>query len=435
MNRNPLDLRMTLPSDEGAERALIGCLIADSKKLWRVALTPEHFWSEKLRRIYRAIRTLEEAGETVDVVTVRERLNTVGESRVDIPASDLFDLWENAGPAPEPYFRILEQQRQRRVMLQAAQKIASIARDAGTLDPASAALEAVDGLTSLLSSATTSGDTVDLRELAVTRTQELIEGKGFADCVPTGIRSLDGIIIGAPRGEATLIAGRPSMGKTALGFQIATNIARRGEHVLFCSAEMGRNPLADRALAAAARVDLRALRAGKLSTEDWGRVSSAAYEMPSLHIFDRAGMSPEHIQAEARRIHAKTPLSAVLVDYLQLLAGDERDEVAFLAYALRSLLRMAKALKCALIPFAQLSRKNESGEKPRRPRKSDLRGSGTLEEDADTIIFVHRPEVYDSEDLPGLAELVIDKNRNGPIGIETVRFDKPTAHFYDMKPA
>lgn len=429
--RNPLDLRLTMPCDEEAERAFVGCILADSKKLWRVAITEEHFWTGKLRKVYRAIRALEERSELVDAVTVAAELDATG-NHGDIKSHELFDIWEQAGAAPEPFFRILERERQRRALLQTAHKLAQIAREPSQLDPAAHGLEVIDAMAASLS-ASAASDIVDLRELAIARADELMAGKGFADCVPTGIRGLDDIIIGAPRGEALLLAGRTSMGKTACGFQITGNIARRGENVMFCSAEMGRKPLADRALAAAARVDLRALRAGKLSESEWRDVALAACEMPRVHIFDRASMSPEVIMAEARRIHAKTPLAAIVVDYLQFLARDREDDVAFLAYALRALRNLAKALNCALIVLSQLSRKSESGEKPRRPRKSDLRGSGTIEEDADIIVFVHRPEVYDEEDMPGMAELIIDKNRNGPTGIETVRFDKRTASFFDLK--
>jgi len=236
-----------------------------------------------------------------------------------------------------------------------------------------------------------------------------------------------------------VIAGRPSMGKTALTLNLAEYVTI--EHkvpVAFFSLEMSKEALVQRLLSSLSRVDGNRLRTGFLRENEWPRLTAAAGRLgdAELYIDDSAGISALEVRAKSRRLMVETGgrLAMVVIDYLQLLRGHGRQEnrQQEIAGISRSLKALAKELRIPVVALSQLKRPTDVKEGIRRPVLSDLRESGAIEQDADVVVFIHRPEVYGVQDKEGIAEIVIGKQRNGPIGIHELRFNKAITRFENL---
>jgi replicative DNA helicase len=247
--------------------------------------------------------------------------------------------------------------------------------------------------------------------------------------LPTGFTALDWYTAGFHPGDLVICAGRPGMGKTAFALNLATNACKaRGQPVLFFSLEMSKDQLARRLLCAEALVDGNKLRSARLGRGEWQQLTRAAgvvSELP-LWIDDTPGITLMEMRAKARRLRAEGDLSLIVVDYLQLMrsGGKHDNREQEISEISRSLKGIAKELQIPVLALSQLNRAVESrGTKDKRPMLADLRESGAIEQDADTILFVFREEVYDPENAPqGIAEIIIGKQRAGPTGKVEVRF-------------
>jgi replicative DNA helicase len=268
--------------------------------------------------------------------------------------------------------------------------------------------------------------------------EELYDRKERVSGVPTGFINLDQYTSGLQPSDLIIVAGRPSMGKTAFALDMARNAATQAEiPVLIFSLEMSRQQLATRMLCSEARVDAHRLRSGYIGERDWPRLTSAAGVLSEAPIFidDSAAMSVLQMRAKARRLKADRGLGLVVVDYLQLMSGragaDRREQE--ISEISRSLKALAKELHLPVIALSQLNRKVED-RTDKRPVMADLRESGAIEQDADVILFIYRDEMYDENSKhKGIAEIIIGKQRNGPTGSRKLAFIKEFTRFENLE--
>jgi replicative DNA helicase len=261
--------------------------------------------------------------------------------------------------------------------------------------------------------------------------------------VPTGFRDLDRLTTGLQKGDLCIVAARPAMGKTSWVLNVAQNAAIEHEiPVAIFSLEMSKEQLVQRFLCAEGRVDAQKLRRGRLSPEEYQRLAAAAGHLNTapLWIDDSPGSTVLEMRAKARRLKAETDLGMLVVDYMQLMAGDRRTEsrVQEVSEISRGLKALARELEVPVVALSQLSRAPEQ-RTDRRPQLSDLRESGSIEQDADLVMFLYRPEYYfgatdqDGNSLEGKAELIIGKQRNGPTGVVNLYFHKMYTRFDSLE--
>ncbi|MFQ5602009.1 MAG: replicative DNA helicase [bacterium] len=261
--------------------------------------------------------------------------------------------------------------------------------------------------------------------------------KGSVTGVPTGFKRLDAMTSGFQNSDLIIIAGRPSMGKTAFCLNIARNAAVDYEvPVGIFSLEMSSTQLAMRMLCSEARVDAHKVRTGKLPESDWPRLSMSVGKLADapIYIDDSAALSVLEIRAKARRLKAEKDVGMLIIDYMQLAKGPKTAESRQIEISLisQSLKALAKELEIPVVALSQLSRAVESRGGDRRPILSDLRESGAIEQDADVVMFIYRPEVYGPTEDLGIAEIIIAKQRNGPTGTEKLHFHKDYVRFVDL---
>ena len=272
------------------------------------------------------------------------------------------------------------------------------------------------------------------------RVQEMADNPNDVTGVPTGFYDLDRLTAGFQAGDLVVLAARPSMGKTALAINIAEHVAlNEGLPVAVFSMEMGAAQLAVRVVGSIGRIDQSHLRTGKLTDDEWPRLSEAIERLRnvSLHIDESAGLNSAQLRANARRLARKCgKLGLIVVDYLQLMSGTDSDgenRATELGEISRGLKTLAKELQCPVIALSQLNRSVES-RPDRRPMMSDLRESGAIEQDADIIMFIYRDEYYtkDACKEPGVAEIIIAKQRNGPTGTVKLAFLRNITKFESL---
>ncbi len=273
-------------------------------------------------------------------------------------------------------------------------------------------------------------------------TFEIIDGyhkrKGQVTGVPTGFKKLDELTSGFQKSDLIIVAGRPSMGKTAFCLNIARNAAvDHGVAVGIFSLEMSNTQLAMRMLCSEAKVNSHQVRTGKLPEHEWSRLSTCVGKLSEAPIFidDSAALSVLEIRAKARRLKAEKDLGLLIVDYLQLVKGPKSSESRQIeiSHISQSLKALAKELNIPVVALSQLSRAVESRGGDRRPILSDLRESGAIEQDADVVMFIYRPEVYGPVEREGVAEILVRKQRNGPTGEVELMFHKDYVLFTDLE--
>lgn len=425
------------PHSLDAERSLLGAILVDNDRLFDVAdlLTPADFFREAHRLIYTAMRELAEAGQPLDFVTVKERLAQKNQlEAVNGPAylASLVDGMPRSANVAA-YAAIVRDRAQRARLGAAARKILS------TVDePALEARELVDQAERLIfgiAQDDTRGDFVDPATLAAEgfkHVETLLNTKSGRTGVPTGFADLDALTRGLQPGSLVLIAARPSMGKSAFALNMAYHASTHGFPVGFFSLEMSRQELIIRLTASIGRIDGHRLQQGFVNQTDYTRISDAlgGIAESGLYVDDTASMGIFELRGKARRIKAKHGLGLIVVDYLQLMQmGQAENRNLAVADVSRAMKLIARELHIPVVALSQLSRDTERrGEK--KPMLSDLRDSGALEQDADLVLFIHRPEVYaPTHNNEGLAEIVIAKQRNGPTGTIQLRWDKHATRF------
>ncbi len=456
MASRDLSVEKGLPANLDAERLLLGAILTDESAFLPVAavLAPEDFSLEKHRRIFARMRDLSERGEKIDRVTLANELMKQGQLESVDGVSYLVYL-DDGLPANynvEGYIRIVKEKATlRRAIFTFQSLIDRCMLDQE--DPAVILAEAEENLLKL-------GD--DRERAALAKPDEIINGfqgglTAFLDPskrikgVSTGFVKFDELTGGLHPGELIILAARPSMGKTALALNIAQHIATHPglrRTVAVFSLEMSKEALLTRMICAAARVDQQKFRAGYLNKEERRRLQLAATEMVEAPLFidDTAGIGLMDIHSKLRRLKQEQgDLALAIVDYLQLMSGRGRFEnrTQEVSYLSRGLKLLAKELEVPMLVLSQLSRAPEHRPGDHVPQLSDLRESGSIEQDADLVAFIYREEYYkpDREDLKGVADLIVAKQRNGPIGRvklhfirEYTKFENRTVDFEDIPP-
>ena len=436
-DRNPSNLTALKvpPHSVEAEQAVLGGLMVDNTEWDNVAdvILPEDFYRAEHQLIFQVMTQQSEANSPIDVVTLVESLNSLNELE---NAGGLDYLSELAGNARgtaniHAYADIIRERAILRRLISVANNIADTGYNTGGKKAAEILDEAEQQVFNIADERPQDQGPVPINPL-LTKAVDRIDELAGSDCNLTGLASgykdLDDMTSGWQKSDLVIVAGRPSMGKTAFAMNLVEHAVLNDEKpVLVFSLEMPSESLIFRMLSSIGRIDQSKLRTGQLSEEDWPGFNSAVAKLKDRPLFidDSAGVSPMEMRARARRIvREHGQLGLVVVDYLQLMQikGTNENRVNEISEISRSLKLLAREFECPVIALSQLNRGLE--QRPnKRPVMSDLRESGAIEQDADLITFIYRDEVY-NEDSPdkGIAEVIIGKHRNGPIGTVRLSF-------------
>jgi len=446
-DRQVAQLRVPPHSIE-AESSVLGGLLLDNGAWDRVGdlLAEGDFYRYEHRLIYGAIGQLINGSRPADVITVFEHLQNLGKAEETGGLAYLNALAQYVPSAGNirRYAEIVRERAILRKLVAASDEIATNAFNpqgrpvATILDESEQKIFNIGEEGSRMKRGFQAMDTlvVDLLD----RVQEMADNPNDITGVPTGFYDLDRMTAGLQPGDMVVLAARPSMGKTAFAINIAEHVAlNEGLPVAVFSMEMGAAQLAVRIVGSIGRIDQGHLRTGKLTDEEWPRLTEAIEKLRniSLHIDETAGLTASELRANARRLARQCgKLGLIVVDYLQLMsgsAGNDENRATELGEISRGLKMLAKELGCPVIALSQLNRSVET-RPDKRPMMSDLRESGAIEQDADIIMFIYRDEYYtkDACKEPGVAEIIIAKQRNGPTGTVKLAFLRQLTRFENL---
>ncbi len=435
------------PQNVEAEKSLLGCLMIDPEAILKVVdfLLPRDFYKDSHQRIYTAMMELFERREPIDVLSVSSKLKEKNQFK-DIGGAAYLTSLVNTVPTASHilhYAKIVQQKRVLRDLISAGQDISQIAYKE-TEDVDSLLDQAEKRIFSIAQKSLTQAFTPVKETLEETwqRIDELSKQKGGMRGIPTGFRALDNILAGMQRSDLIILAARPSFGKSAMAIDIARNVACNTKMpVGIFSLEMSKDQIVDRLIASQADVDLWRLRTGRLSDEgennDFERIQQAMAVLSEapIYIDDIASSNILQMRAMSRRLLADKGLGLIIVDYLQLMEHRNPglsmvQQVTENSKALKSL---AKELHVPVLAISQLSRAVEQ-RSPQIPRLSDLRESGSLEQDSDVVMFIYKEDRYkENTERKGIADIIIAKHRNGPVGKVELYFDEPRVTFRDIE--
>ncbi|MCH8499176.1 MAG: replicative DNA helicase [Marinobacter sp.] len=435
------------PHSIEAEQAVLGGLMLDNSKFDLVAeiITAGDFYRQDHRLIFGAVERLAAESEPLDVVTLSEFLERAGDIEAAGGLSYLAELAEKTPGAAniQAYATIVRERSVLRQLIEVSGNIAESAFNPQGRNSDELLDEAERNVFKIAESRTKEGTGPQkinpILTKALGRIEELFESGDAITGLTTGFRDLDAQTSGMQPADLIIVAGRPSMGKTTFAMNIVENaLISSGRPVLVFSMEMPSDSIVMRMLSSLGRIDQTRMRSGRLEEDDWPRLTSAVGLLKDkpLYIDDTAGLSPTELRSRARRVARENggDLGLIMVDYLQLMRvpGNTEGRTAEISEISRSLKAIAKELNCPVVALSQLNRSLE--QRPnKRPVNSDLRESGAIEQDADVIAFVYRDEVY-NEDTPdkGIAEIIIGKQRNGPIGTVRLAFIGKYTKFEDL---
>ena len=464
------------PHDSDAEAAVLSAILLQPESFDEVAeiLKPEHFYSDANRRVYEAIFELQRMQRAVDVISVasylrdKNRLQQIGGTAYLAQLTDATPFVSNI----ETHARMIREKWRLRQVIAVCQTVAAEGYgDCGEPQPfIDKAEQRLFEIARIPESSTIVALRDAVREAFHILTEATKRGGGITG-IPSGFTQLDRMCAGLHSGDLYIVAGRPGMGKTSFVLNVALNVAHAtagssdpgdeefadpateepGYAVAFFSLEMPKEQLAARLLASEARVSMGDIRKGTIQRDDWSRLTEAAARLSAMPMWldDTPGLSLMDLRAKVRRLQAEIgrssrdgrppakKLGLVAIDYLQLMqgrrdAGSREQEISELS---RGLKHLAKELQVPVIALSQLNRSVETrNTKDKRPQLSDLRESGAIEQDADAIMFIYRDDYYnqDSEE-PGIAEIIVAKQRNGPTGVVKTRFVKEFTRFDNLE--
>ncbi len=431
------------PYSQEAEVAVLGGILLnnDALSLVQDVIKPEDFYIEAHRRIYEAVQSLSVASLPVDHITLGNELKNRGDLEKIGGAVALANLTDSVATVAnvQHYATIVQQKAAIRRMIYATQEIT--AQGYSDYGDASEFLDSAESV--VFKASQQRGGTAYAHVSQIVKTTfteiELAAGRtGEVTGVTSGFTDLDKKTAGFQNSDLIIVAGRPSMGKTALALNMAVSAAKESKRpAIVFSLEMSKDQLVRRMLSSEGRVNASRMRGNNLEKDDWPRLIQAANDLSQLELYldDSAPMTPLEIRAKSRRLLAEKSLSLVVVDYLQLMRSggrrtDNREQE--ISEISRSLKGLAKELNVPVIALSQLNRGVES-RPDKRPMMSDLRESGAIEQDADLILFVYRDEVYNKEtDKGGIAEVIIGKQRSGPVGTVELRFSREFTRFDNL---
>ena len=444
MDRQIAQLRIP-PNSVEAESSVLGGLLLDNSAWDKVGdiLSDGDFYRYEHRLIFSSVSTLINGNRAADVITVFEHLQSQGKAD-EVGGLAFLNSLAQYVPSSANIRRYAEIVRERSILRQLVSVSDEIATSAMNtngrpvphiLDEAEQKIFNIGEEGSRMRQGFQSMGNLVVQLLD--RVEEMSQNPNDITGVPTGFFDLDRMTSGMQAGDLIVLAARPSMGKTALAINIAENVAlNEGLPVAVFSMEMGASQLAIRIVGSIGRIDQTRLRTGKLLDEEWPRLTEAVEKLRnvSLSIDETPGLTPSELRASARRLARNCgKLGLVVVDYLQLMSGssgtDGDNRATELGEISRGLKMLAKELQCPVIALSQLNRGVEQ-RTDKRPMMSDLRESGAIEQDADVIMFIYRDDYYNKDSKePGVAEIIIGKQRNGPTGTVKLTFLKPITKF------
>jgi replicative DNA helicase len=438
------------PHSIEAEQSVLGGLLLDNSAWDRAGdlLTESDFYRYEHKAIYGAVGALVNASKPADVITVYEQLQSHGKAEECGGIAYLNALAQSVPSAANlrRYAEIVRERAVLRKLIEASDEIATNAFNpqgravSQILDEAEGRIFKIGEEGSRTRQGFQSMDQLVVQ--LIDRVTELHEnGAEEVTGVRTGFYDLDRLTAGLQAGDLIVLAARPSMGKTAFALNIAENVAvQEGLPVAVFSMEMGASQLALRMVGSLGRIDQTHLRTGKLGDDEWGRLSEAVDRLKNASVFidETPALNSAELRARARRQARQCgKLGLIVIDYLQLMSGSsssEENRATEIGEISRGLKALAKELQCPVIALSQLNRSVES-RNDKRPMMSDLRESGAIEQDADVIMFIYRDDYYNKESKePGIAEIVIGKQRNGPVGTVRLTFLKPLTRFDNLAP-
>ena len=442
-NRNANQIRVP-PQNIESERALLGSIMLRSESIEEIMdiIRPESFYSEKHRLIFRAMTDLFSKNEPIDLLTLSSRLK---ERELLDQTGGMSYLTElvNAVPSSanaEYYAQMIQKKHLMRKLIEASEHICTLGYDETTeLDEL---LDRAEKRIYEVTHGATNSNFIELKDAlgeAWERLDRLHKSKDEFRGVPTGFRELDNKLAGLQKSDLIILAARPSMGKTALALDIARQAAiQHNIPVAIFSLEMSAQQLVDRMLAAESRVDAWKLRTGKLSLDsEFEKIRNSLDPLSKAPIFvdDQPANNILKMRSIVRRLKSEKKLGLVVVDYLQLMvptnSRNSDNTVQQVTEISRSLKHLAREFDIPVLALSQLSRAVE--QRGGRPRLSDLRDSGSIEQDADVVMFIHREDKYkEDSDKPNIAEILIEKHRNGPTGKIELYFDQNKSTFLSV---
>lgn len=429
------------PHNLEAEQSILGGLMVDSFAWDQVSsiITEDDFYKIAHRKIYNVIAELYAKSQPIDIITVSNLLTEKKELESIGGPAYLAEVMNSTPTAAhiESYAKIVHEKALLRTLIHLSGEIIEKSYSEG-YETVEAFLDEVEGqIFDIAEKKKTQGLTgaAELIRESMNRLTELFERKAEFTGITSGFKQLDKMTSGFQPGELTIIAARPSMGKTAFSLNIAQNvILREKKSLAYFSVEMGKEQLMMRLLASEARVNLSDLRIGHLADSAWPRLIDKASQLAEARLFidDTSGISPFEIRAKCRRLKAQHGLDIIMIDYLQLMDLKQKVESRERAVSeiSKTLKAIAKELSIPVVALAQLNRGVE-GRSDRRPMLSDLRESGSIEQDADVIMMLYREDYYDRDnpDVKGLSEVIIGKQRNGPTGTVKLRWEANIGRF------
>ena len=445
-----VNLQKSLPHSLEAERAVLGSILLENSVFDQAAeiLTESDFYLEGHRKIFSKMEALASVSKAMDLLTLREvlerdnQLESVGGVAYVASLLDGVPRLSNI----DHYTRIVKEKSLLRKLIHSANEI--VVRSFSDEEEPLTLLEQAEKAIFEISQEKIQGGFVSLSDLlpdTYKHMQSLHELKDVVTGIATGFIDLDRLTSGLQCSDLIILASRPGLGKTSLALNIAQHAAVEGKKVVgVFSLEMASQQLVVRLLCALARIDGHKLRSGYLSKEDWKRVAGGMSKLSQALIYldDSAGLSIIEMRSKARRLKAEKGLDLLIVDYLQLMGGssgsrgryeNRQQEISAIS---RSLKGLAKELDVPVIALSQLSRAPEQRRGDHRPQLSDLRESGSIEQDADVVLFIYREDLYkkpeDVGDEEGVAQIIIGKQRNGPTGVIKLAFIEPWTKFENL---
>ncbi|HAC56004.1 TPA: replicative DNA helicase [Candidatus Saccharibacteria bacterium] len=431
------------PQNLDAEMSLLGAILIDEEVLADISdkLHPQDFYDKRHTLIFDAMMRLYERHRPVDLLTLSDQLTKRAELDIVGGSAYLTELTNYVPTAAHAstYAEMIAQKAVRRRLIKASSDIAELGydeeREIGEL------LETAEAELFGVSDTNAKQDLVSLEQIlteSFDRMEELHRGGGKLRGVPTGWRDLDNMTAGLQQSDLIILAARPAMGKTTLVTNLAYNVATKAKKsVLFFSLEMSKEQLVDRMLADASGVDAWNIRTGNLSDDDFEKLSHAMGEMAEapIYIDDTPGVTVLEMRTKARREAHNNPLGLIIIDYLQLMQGSGRGDgnrVQEVSEISRGLKLIARELNVPVIALSQLSRTVET-RNPQVPQLSDLRESGSIEQDADIVMFIYREAYYNPEtERQNVTDLIIAKHRNGPVGKVELYFHPERLRFMSL---
>lgn len=438
-SQNPPNEAQHIPITTESEEATLGGILTNPNAFYEVVtfLKPDDFYMLRNRYVYEAMIAITERKEPLDFLTIIQELkakNRIG----DIGGAAYLTTLVNNTPTSmhtTVYGHLVQRAAIRRQLMQYGQDVIKSAADEGT--ELSQVINKLESKQIDIASRYTGANTQPLKQAIsayYTRIETLMNNPQELLGVPTGFKELDRVFMGFDDQSLTLLGARPGMGKTSMMLSTALNMAKAGKRVGFFSMEMGVEQLMTRLVAMESGINSQRLRSGQLTQQEWGTFVKTAGDMNELPIFvdDTTIWTPIQLHAKCASMKRRLGLDIIMVDYVGLMSGGGKykdNKVAESGYISRSLKGMARDLQTAVWGAIQLNRNLEQrGDK--RPILSDLRESGDYEQDADNVLFIYRDEVYnEATENPGLADIIIAKHRNGPIGTVSLYFEKTLTKF------